>query len=181
MKQIFKSWQVLGLSLLAMQTLTACTDPQDDLRTWMEEEKKSVKPTVKPIDPPKKFTPEPYLAFNSVDPFSGQKLTVALKQEAKQPNPLLVAEMNRRHEPLEAYPLDSMAMVGSVNKNNQRFALLKVDNLLYQVKVGDHIGQNNGRILSITETEVRLREIVQDASGDLTERTASLMLQEKTK
>ena len=51
---------------------------------------------------------------SSVEPFSTQKLTVALKQEARQPNSLLAAEINRRKEPLEAYPLDSMSMVGSV-------------------------------------------------------------------
>jgi len=104
---------------------------------------------------------------------------VALKQEAKQPNSLLAAEMNRRKEPLEAFPLDAMAMVGSVSKNGVPFALLRVDNLLYQVKAGDYIGQNYGRIMRIGETEVALREIVQDAAGEWTERNATLQLQEK--
>ncbi|PTT91917.1 pilus assembly protein PilP, partial [Pelomonas sp. HMWF004] len=100
-------------------------------------------------------------------------------QEAAQPNSLLTAEMNRRKEPLEAYPLDNMSMVGSLTRDNRRYALLRVDNLLYQVKAGDYLGQNFGRITKISETEIMLREVVQDAAGEWIERTSTLQLQEK--
>ena len=53
--------------------------------------------------------------------------------------------------------------------------------MLYQVKVGDYLGQNYGRITKITETEVALREIVQDAAGEWIERTGSLQLQENAR
>jgi type IV pilus assembly protein PilP len=66
-------------------------------------------------------------------------------------------------------------------KNGQQHALLKVDNLLYQVKVGDHLGQNYGRITGINETEVNIREIVQDAAGEWIERSTNLQLQEKAR
>jgi type IV pilus assembly protein PilP len=56
-----------------------------------------------------------------------------------------------------------------------------VDNLLYQVKPGDYLGQNYGRITRITETQIVLREIVQDAAGEWIERPASLQLQEKAR
>ena len=72
-------------------------------------------------------------------------------------------------------------MVGSVNKNGQPFALLRVDRLLYQVKVGDYLGQNYGRITGISETEITLREIVQDAAGEWIERSAALQLQERAR
>jgi type IV pilus assembly protein PilP len=106
---------------------------------------------------------------------------VALKQEAKQPNSMLAAEINRRKEPLEAYPLDSMTMVGSVTKGGRPYALLRVDNLLYQVKTGDYLGQNFGKITKISETDVTLREIVQDAGGEWIERNSALQLQEKAR
>ena len=61
-----------------------------------------------------------------------------------------------RREPLEAYPLDSMSMVGSMVKTGRQYALLKVDNLLYQVKSGDYLGQNYGKITKITEGFVSL-------------------------
>jgi type IV pilus assembly protein PilP len=170
-----------ALLLAAAAVLSACSADHDELRAWMEQQRREAKPNVKPLQPPKKFDPQPYTTAQAVEPFSGQKLSVALKQEAKQPNSLFAAEMNRRKEPLESYPLDSMSMVGSVNKQGQPFALLRVDNLLYQVKVGDYLGQNYGRIMKIAETEVILRELVQDPGGDMVERPATLQLQERAR
>lgn len=171
---------VLALGVAAF-ALAACGGEQGELTQWMEQQRREVKPNVEPISPPKKFTPQPYLAMNGVEPFSNQKLTVALKQEARQPNSLLSAELNRRKEPLEAYPLDSMSMVGSVTKAGRPYALLRVDNLLYQVKQGDYLGQNYGKIMRISETDVSLREIVQDAAGEWIERNSALQLQEKAR
>lgn len=161
--------------------LVACSAEHEELRLWMEQQRREVKPNITPLQPPKKFNPQPYTSAQAVEPFSQQKLTVALKQEARQPNSLLSAELNRRKEPLEAYPLDSMSMVGSVNKQGQPFALLRVDALLYQVKVGDYLGQNYGRITRIAETEIAMREIVQDAAGEWIERPATLQLQERAR
>ena len=66
-------------------------------------------------------------------------------------------------------------------KNGRPFALLRVDNLLYQVKAGDYIGQNYGKITRITETNLAVREIVQDAAGEWIERPSSLQLQERAR
>jgi type IV pilus assembly protein PilP len=165
--------------VVAALVLAGCGAEQQELTEWMEQQKREVKPSVEPLSPPKKFNPQPYLALTGVEPFSQQKLTVALKQEARQPNSLLAAEINRRKEPLEAYPLDSMSMVGSVMRGGRPYALLRVDNLLYQVKQGDYIGQNYGKITRISETDVALREIVQDAAGEWIERNSALQLQER--
>jgi type IV pilus assembly protein PilP len=170
-----------ALLVACVAVLSACAADQDELQQWMEQQKREVKPNVEPLSPPKKFNPQPYAALGAVEPFSTQKLTVALKQEARQPNSLLAAEINRRKEPLEAYPVDSMAMVGSVNRNGRPYALLKVDNLLYQVKQGDYLGQNYGKIIKISETDVAYREIVQDAAGEWIERNSALQLQEKAR
>lgn len=169
------------LAAVAVAGLSGCSGDQDELQQWMEQQKREVRPNVPPLSPPKKFDPQPYVALSGVEPFSTQKLVVALKQEARQPNSLLAAEVNRRKEPLEAYPLDNLAMVGSVSKQGRQYALLKVDSLLYQVKVGDYIGQNYGKITKISETEIALREIVQDAAGEWIERVTTLQLQEKAR
>jgi type IV pilus assembly protein PilP len=169
------------VALLMLLVLSGCGAENDELQLWMEQQRREVKPNVSPLSPPKKFEAQPYTSLQAVDPFSNQKLTVALKMEARQPNSALAAELNRRKEPLEAYPLDSMGMVGSVAKQGTPFALLRVDNLLYQVKPGDYIGQNYGRITKITETQIVLREIVQDAAGEWIERATTLQLQEKAR
>ena len=171
----------LAATALASFVLVGCSGDQQELSQWMEQQRREVKPNVQPLSPPKKFNPQAYVALGAVEPFSNQKLTVALKQEARQPNSLLSAELNRRTEPLEAYPLDSMSMVGSVTKAGRPYALLRVDNLLYQVKPGDYLGQNYGKITKISETDVALREIVQDAAGEWIERTSALQLQEKAR
>lgn len=167
-----------AMAAAAAMLLAACGGDESELQDWMQQQKNDVRPSVQPLQAPKRFNPQPYTGNDAVEPFSAQKLTVALKQEARQPSSLLAAELNRRKEPLEAYPLDSMTMVGSVSKQGAPYALLRADNLLYQVKAGDYLGQNYGRITRITETEVALREIVQDASGEWIERSTSLQLQE---
>jgi type IV pilus assembly protein PilP len=161
--------------------LVGCSGEQEELTQWMDQQRREVRPTVEPLSPPKKFVPQPYAAITGVEPFSNQKLAVALKQEARQPNSLLASEINRRKQPLEAYPLDSMMMVGSVVRDGRSYALLRVDNLLYQVKPGDYLGQNYGKITKISETDIALREIVQDAAGEWIERVSALQLQERAR
>jgi len=171
----------LALALAGLASLAGCGSNLDELQQWTEAKRREVKPSVTKLDPPTKFEPEPYALAQSIDPFSTQKLSVAIKQEARQPNSLLASELSRRKEPLEAYPLDNMTMVGSFSRGGKPHALLRVDNLLYQVKVGDYLGQNYGRITQIGETELSLREVVQDAVGEWTERVSTLQLQEKTR
>ena len=168
---------IVAAALLA----AGCGSENDELLQWTDQQRREVRPSVQPLAAPKKFDPQPYLAQQEVDPYSTQKLSVALKQESRQPNSLLSAELNRRKEPLEAHPTDSMKMVGSVARGSQPFALLQVESLLYQVKVGDHLGQNYGRITRISETEITLREVVQDAAGEWIERSSSLRLQERAR
>ncbi|MFM2345844.1 MAG: hypothetical protein RL654_597 [Pseudomonadota bacterium] len=167
------------LAATALAGLAGCSDPHEELRAWMEEQRRVARPQVSPLVAPRKFDPQPYVAFSQTEPFSSQKMQGALKQESRQPNSLLAAEMNRRREPLEAYPLDALAMVGSVVRGGRPYALLKADNLLYQVKVGDYLGQNYGRVTRITETEIALRELVPDTLGEIVERASTLTLQER--
>ncbi len=149
----------------------------------MTDQRAQVKPTVPPISEPKKFTPQAYTEAAAFEPFNSQKLTQALRRDAAQPSTsgLIAPELSRRKESLEAFPLDSMTMVGSLNRKNQPVALISVDKLLYQVRVGNHLGLNYGLITKISETDLVLREIVQDAAGEWIERVATLQLQEGPK
>jgi type IV pilus assembly protein PilP len=157
---------------------------EDELRQWMAEQKTKAQPNVAPISAPKQFKPESYAQVTAIEPFSNQKLTQALKKESSQSSvngALIAPELARRKEALESFPLDAMALVGSLVKAGQPVALVKVDNLLYQVRPGNHLGQNYGRVTKITETEITLREIAQDAVGEWIERSATLQLQERSK
>ena len=173
------------LLLLSTQfALVACADSeQEDLQKWMAEQRASIKPRVESIAAPKPYTPKPYTQEALTEPFSNQKLAQALKRDSSQATAnvgLVTPELNRRKEALEAYPLDAMSMVGSLLQA-QPTALVQVDKLLYQVKVGNYLGQNYGKVTKITESEVALREIVQDSAGEWIERQSSLQLQERSK
>jgi type IV pilus assembly protein PilP len=173
------------IALILIGFLYGCgASSEDDIRQWMVEERNQTRPKVTPIPAPKQFKPESYTNATALEPFSNQKLTQALKRDSAQvaANGALVApELARRKEPMESFPVDSMALVGSIIKAGQPVALVKVDNLLYQVKLGSYLGLNFGRVMKITETEVTLREIVQDAVGEWIERVATLQLQERSK
>lgn len=172
-------WSVISL------TLVACgSSEQDELQQWMLEERNSARPKIEPVPAPTKFTPQAYLEEAAIEPFSSQKLTQALKRDSSQATAnvaLIAPELARRKEPLEASPLDSAAMVGSLMKGGQQVALVRVDNLLYQLRVGNYLGQNYGRITKVSDSDLTLREIVQDAAGEWIERTATLKLQEVSK
>ncbi len=178
-------YAALILVIAGVSQLTGCgASKEDDIRQWMVEERNQTRPRVPPLPAPKQFVPEAYTNASAIEPFSNQKLTQALKRDSAQvaSNGALVApELARRKEPLEAFPVDSMALVGSIVKGGQPVALVKVDNLLYQVKTGNYLGLNYGKVTKISETEITIREIVQDAVGEWIERVASLQLQEKSK
>ena len=168
-----------------MAVLVGCgTSDQDELQKWMTDQRAQTKPNVEPIPAPKKFAPQAYTQEAATDPFSNQKLTQALKRDSAQVSAnaaLVLPELSRRKEPLESFPLDAMTMVGSLVKTGKPVALIKIDNLLYQVHPGNYLGQNYGRITKVGETELSLREIVQDAGGEWIERIATLQLQERSK
>lgn len=165
--------------------LVGCAGTGDEeLRQWMAELRATTKPRVTPLVEPKKFFPQGYSMESGLEPFNSTKLTQVLRRESTQSASnagLIAPEMARRKEPLEAYPLDVMAMVGTLDKKSSPTALVRVDKLLYQVRVGSYLGQNYGKVTKITENALQLREIVQDATGDWIERNTSLELQEGKK
>ena len=176
----------IGVTVLlaaAVLALSGCgASDEEQLQGWMKEQRSLTKSRVDRIPEPTKFSPQAYTDDGAIEPFSNQKLTQALKRDSAPSaaaSALITPELARRKEPLEAYPLDSVAMVGSLIRVGQPVALVRVDNLLYQVKVGDYLGQNYGRVTKITEGDVDLREIVQDAAGEWIERSSELQLQEK--
>ncbi len=173
---------LLGTVLLGLSGCGASEEEQ--LQGWMTEQRNLTKSRVDRIPEPTKFSPQQYTDEGAIEPFSNQKLTQALKRDSAPSaaaSALIAPELARRKEPLEAYPLDAVAMVGSLIKVGQPVALVRVDNLLYQVKAGNYLGQNYGRITKISDSSLSLREIVQDAGGEWIERTATIQLQEVSK
>jgi len=173
-----------GMAFVLMSLAGCGSSEQAELQQWMAEQRSAIKPKVEPLPEPSKFSPQAYNQEGAIEPFSIQKLTQALKRDSNQATAnvaLIAPELARRKEPLEATPLDAITMVGSLIKVGQPVALVRVDNLIYQVRAGNYLGQNYGRVTKVSETGLSLREIVQDAAGEWIERTATLQLLEGTK
>jgi type IV pilus assembly protein PilP len=167
-----------GLSLL----LAACSDtPSPSVQDWITQQRAQARTVIAPLPEPKPYIPQAYRAASAADPFDSHKLTLALRRDSTQlqASVLLKPELNRPRQPLEAFPLDAMTLVGSLIRQGQPVALIRIDRLVHSVRPGAYLGQNYGKVIRITDTQVLLREIVQDASGEWTERAASLQLQEE--
>ena len=158
----------------AMALLTACGgESHQDLRVWMSEQGKGARGKLDPLPQIKPYDPFAYNALDLPDPFKPRKIEPT-KGASK-----LAPDLTRRKEPLEAYPLESLAMVGTLERNKTTFALVRTpDRDIYQVRAGNYLGQNFGVVTGIGEGEVKLKELIQDGAGDWTERSSTLQLQQ---
>jgi type IV pilus assembly protein PilP len=165
-----KTW--LALAVGAGLVLAGCGgESHQDLRAWMAEQGKGVKGKLEPLPQVKPYEPFAYNAFDLPDPFKPRKIEPA-KGGSK-----LAPDLTRRKEPLESYPLESLNMVGTLQKEKIIFALVRTpDKDIYQIRTGNYLGQNYGVVIGVTDSEVRLKELVQDGAGDWTERSSTLQL-----
>lgn len=174
--------RILGISLSLLALLAGCGDGSEgEIREWMAQTRSQAKVFVPKLGEPKTFAPFSYSRKDSIDPFNPAKLAAALAKLRAQSGSGIKPDMERPREPLEQYPLDAIKMVGTLQKPGLSYAILQIDKLIYQAKVGNYLGQNFGMITEITEDSVNLKEIVQDAAGEWTERKARLELQESKK
>ncbi|MGB7814797.1 MAG: pilus assembly protein PilP [Methylotenera sp.] len=173
---ITKSSPSLKLVIIAVfgSLLVACSgDKGDDLDKFMATAANDMGKGVEPLPEVLPYSPLQYNADGILtDPFKARKATS--KSGALQPN------TNRPKEALEAYPLESLKYVGSMSKSKLTYALIKTpDNTIQQIKVGNYIGPNYGLVTQINESDIAIKEIIQDdLTGDWVERTASINLQE---
>lgn len=172
----------LPLLLVMLASLSACGDSEEtEIRAWMEAERKEIKVVTPKLSEPKVYVPISYEGKSSIDPFDPAKLLVVLARLKAESSNGIKPDMERRREALEAFPLDSLKMVGTIEKNKVVYALVQADKTVYQVKAGGYVGQNFGKITKIDEDAIDITEIVQDAAGDWVEREAKLELQETKK
>jgi type IV pilus assembly protein PilP len=178
-----KAADMLKMSALAVPLLlSGCGDGDtQELKQWMSDVQRQTPVAVQKLSEPKKFIPFAYGGKDDVDPFSPVKLSVALAKQQSSSGNGLKPDENRRKEALEAYPLDSIRMVGTLQKPGLNYAILQADRTVYQAKVGNYVGQNFGMITRVTDTEVHIKEIVRDPAGEWVEREAKLELQENKK
>lgn len=163
-----------AVALLGAFLVAGCGgESHQDLRGWMSEQGKGARGRLDPLPQVKPYDPFAYNAFDLPDPFKPRKI------EPTKGTSKLAPDLARRKEPLESYPLESLAMVGTLERNKAVFALVRTpDKDVYQVRAGNYLGQNFGVVTAIGDSEVKLKELVQDSAGDWSERSSTLMLQQ---
>ncbi|MFA9215517.1 MAG: pilus assembly protein PilP [Sphingomonadaceae bacterium] len=165
--------------LLGAALLAGCGDSDvQEVRQWMKQTDAQAHVAVQPISEPKTFIPFAYASGDAVDPFNPNKLLAELARENAARGGGLKPDTARPKELLESFPLDTVKMVGTMAKGGINYALLQIDRSVYQVRTGQHVGQNFGLIVGISDAAVNIKELVQDATGDWVEHMAVLELQE---
>jgi len=166
--------RVACISMMTVAMLAGCGESShQDLRNWMAEQGKGVRGKLDPLPQIKPYEPFAYADFDLPDPFKPRKIEPVKGESTSK----LAPDLNRRREPLEAYPLEGLSMVGTLEKGKALYALVKTpERDIYQVRQGNHMGQNFGVIVGISDTEIKLKELMQDGAGDWSERSSTLNL-----
>lgn len=157
--------------------LVGCGSGLGDLEAWVAERKARKSRQIDPIPQMKPYEAFAYDGDGRRDPFlptPGSDLPADPGSTSG-----IRPDLNRNREPLEEFPLDALRLVGIVAFNGRSYAMVRApDAVVHRVAVGDHIGQNHGRISKVSEAEVRLTEIIPDGFGGYMERQATLAASE---
>ncbi|WP_432258500.1 pilus assembly protein PilP [Cupriavidus sp. TMH.W2] len=164
--------RALAAAALAVGLLGACgASDEDALRQWMNATRSARAKPPEPVPDARPYVPREYAAANAPEPFAQEKIGELNRTLADSP------EAGRRREPLEDYPLENFKMLGMMKKNGETYGIVRVDNKIHHVKVGQYLGQSYGRVVRITDQEIVLRELVREGVSEWKEKMTSLKLE----
>ena len=178
---------VIVLHLLVSALLAGCGfSTTDELNAWLAKERKAHNAPPLPISAPHIFEPEPYLVADQTDPFSGKRFKVETGERSSTVTPAKQVsaydqELAGERGDLEKLPLDALEFKGTMFQDGVPVALVWANRQLHQVKLGDYVGPNRGKVLQINAKEVLLRELLQDGSGQWKSASKTLALSGGTK
>lgn len=167
--------------LTSVALLAACGgEEQSELRQELAAMTKDLRGRVDPLPQVRSYEPVPYKSETLLDPFVPGRIVISQAPGAGggggvQP------DLNRPKEPLEAFPLEAMQMVGTLAQHKDTYALVRAGTNLFRVKKGNYMGPNFGVITAIDESQISLKEVVQDSGGDWVERSTTLQMSEGKK
>jgi len=172
-------WAPFAAAACFVALLAGCGDRMGDLREYTNEVKDRKGGRIEPLPQIKPFETFTYADQDMRSPFVPQLESLANAVKPGTSTNGLHPDFNRNREYLEQFPLDGLKMVGTLTVQGTLFGLVKdSDNILHRVKDGNYMGQNYGKIISITDSDIKLREIVPDGQGGWSERVTTVTLNE---
>jgi len=168
--------------LAGVALLTACGgEEQGELRQELAAMTKDLRGRVDPLPQVRSYEPVPYKGESMLDPFVPGRIVVTQAAGAGGGGGGVQPDLNRPKEPLEAFPLEQLQMVGTLAQKKDMYALVRAGSNLFRVKKGNYMGPNFGVITAIDEAQINLKEVVQDSGGDWVERSTTVQMQEGKK
>ncbi len=165
--------------VLLFSLVAGCSGNLSDLEAWVEEVKSRPQEGIEPLPEIMPYKAHTYVKGSKRDPFDTSIFRPQVASVAKKAISAISPDPNRVPEYLESFPLDTLRMVGTMSQNAQNWALIKTpDNTIQRVLTGNYLGQNNGKIIEVTNDGVELVEIIPDGFGGWRERESSIALSE---
>jgi len=166
-----------ALLVLLLPLLFSCAPKQDNLSHYIAEVKARPAAPIPPIPPVRTYTPYTYDGLAGRDPFRSSTSEgndeVAVGKKTDGPHP----DFTRKREYLERFDLDTLTMVGTFSKETHNWALIRdPDGVVHRVSVGNYMGKNHGKVISIRQNQVALSEFLPDGAGGWLVREASMAL-----
>ena len=172
---------LLFLAALSTAMLNGCARDMNDLQSYIAEVKARKSSAIDPIPQMQPYQPYTYSQSAERSPFEpiakDEPLTV---ESSPVPSNTLRPDLARNREPLEEFPLDGIRLLGTLEIRQQIYALLSApDGIVHRATYGDHMGQNYGKIVGISDVQIQLEEIVPDGFGGYVKRSALVALSEE--
>ena len=179
------SWPKRAAVSLIFLLMAACSSPQEDIQVWMDEQSRNMAGEVEPLPEIKPAEQVSYVGYDYPDPFRPAATAIDLDMPSE-----FRPDLTRRREPLEAYALETLAFVGTLEMNAEKIALIMFqaptksakkeqgDGTLYQIRKGNYMGQDFGLVAEINDTELTLKELVEDLNGEWGERVTTMELKD---
>ena len=172
----FLSGLLRAIHFCALLTLAACeVSGEENLSEWMATVRHTAHTSPLTLPSPLAMTPSVYESAGRVDPFDASKISMLLDISD---HAGVRPDLKRSREPLESYPLDQFRMVGSLGRPGHSVALVEVGKTMYQLRKGNHLGQDLGEVINIMDSSIEIEETVQEPNGAWIKRRVRLSMQE---
>lgn len=158
--------------LFGALALTGCGIHEAGVKSDLHDMVKDLKPKIAELPAPIVYEPYLYTQGDMIDPFAPSKISMKLLPHSDN-----TPDMDRQKEPLEAFPIESIKMVGSVKISDGFEAILNADGYMYRVRAGNYVGLNYGKVENVSETDLVLKEMYQESNGDWNVRQTYLTMQ----